>query len=279
MSLFRAGRRPPAPGRAPAPTRLLAAWVGLGLLATGCTARADEDPAQVDAVRAPEVGACRMLTPSDVKEPTNATRVVACTEPHTAETYEVGELPAEIASKSYDDPAIAAWATEACRTRLAKFLKADESLMMRTVVSPVWFGPSKKAWGDGARWYRCDVVGGGPQSEEYLALPQTTRGLLDGRPNDLWMVCASGPTVEEAVKAPCTEPHDWRAVSTIKLGEPGDPYPGDQVVQERSHDFCSDQVAAYLGYPVAFDMGITWFGEDKWQAGNRRSVCWARTEL
>ena len=76
---------------------------------------------------------------------------------------------------------------------------------MRTVVSWAWFRPSEKAWDDGARWYRCDVVGGGDQTEAYVDLPETAEGLLLGRPDDDWMVCAAGPTVTSSVKVPCSQ--------------------------------------------------------------------------
>ena len=79
-------------------------------------------------------------------------------------------------------------------------------------------------------------------------------------------------------KVPCSQKHDWRAVTTIKLGETGDPYPGDRLVQVKTRDFCSESVGAWLGYPVDYDFGYTWFHEAEWQAGNRRSVCWAKTD-
>lgn len=236
------------------------------------------DPSQVDAVAAPEVGACRVLTPEDVAETSNATRTVDCSEPHTAETYAVGELPDSFADTDRDDRSLGAWAYQTCSQKLIKFLGADESLVMRTIVSWAWFRPSSKAWDDGARWYRCDVVGGGEQSKSYVDLPKTAKGLLLGKPDDTWLVCAAGPSVSGSVKIPCTEPHDWRAVSTIKLGEKDDPYPGDRLVQTRTHDFCSQSVGAVLGYPVNYDFGYTWFHQAEWDAGNRRSVCWARTD-
>ena len=83
--------------------------------------------------------------------------------------------------------------------------------------------------------------------------------------------------MQEGAKIPCTEPHDWRAVTTIKLGESNDPYPGDRASQIRTRDFCSDSVGAWLGYPVTYDYGYTWFQEPEWLGGNRRSVCWAKT--
>lgn len=238
----------------------------------------DTDPAQVDAVDVPELGACRVLEPEDVTEPTDATRTVDCTEPHTAQTYAVGELPDDLDDAGYDDPAVGAFAYRTCSEKFAAFLGADESLVLRTVVSWAWFRPSERAWEDGARWYRCDVVGGGEQSTELVDLPETAKGLLQGRPDDRWMVCAAGDSVTGSPKVPCTEPHQWRAVTTIKLGEPEDPYPGDRVVEVTTRDYCSDSVGAWLNYPVDYDFGYTWFHEAEWEAGNRRSVCWARTQ-
>jgi hypothetical protein len=149
---------------------------------------------------------------------------------------------------------------------------------MRTVLSWAWFRPSKDAWVDGARWYRCDVVGGGEQSASYVELPRTAKGILLGEPADRWMVCADGDSVDAGPKIPCSEPHQWRAVTTIKLGEVDDGYPGDRQVEVLTRDFCSDSVGAWLNYPVTYDFGYTWFHQAEWEAGNRRSVCWARTE-
>lgn len=264
----------------------LAVPLVLGLLAlvalSGCTGDqaqgSDTDPEQVDAVAAPELGACRVLTPDDVDHPSNATRTVDCSEPHTAQTFAVGDLPENLRDVDYDSTELGAWAYDTCSQRFMRFVGADESLAMRTVVSWAWFRPSEKAWGDGARWYRCDVVGGGDQSQEYVDLPKDAHGLFWGKLSDDWLVCANGPSVSGSVKVPCSEPHDWRAVTTIKLGEKDDPYPGDRLVQVKTRDFCSESVGAWLGYPVNYDIGYTWFHEAEWQAGNRRSVCWAKTD-
>jgi hypothetical protein len=256
----------------------------LALLAlAGCSGDqgTDTDPEQVDAVSAPEVGACRLLTPDDVALASNATRTVDCEQRHTAETYAVGDLPAELQDVAHDDPRIATWAATTCQTGLQELLGADESLTMRSVLSWAFFRPSTEAWEQGARWYRCDAVGGDDQSRSYVALPATVRGLLAERPErrDRWMACAVGASVDGAPKIPCTRPHDWRAVGTIKVGEPDSPYPGDQQVRATSEDFCRTFVGGWLGYPDDYDYGYTWFREAEWAAGNRRSVCWARTTL
>ena len=149
---------------------------------------------------------------------------------------------------------------------------------MRTTVTWAWFRPSQEAWEAGARWWRCDVVGGGEESDSLVDLPRTAKGSLLGEPDDRWLVCVNGPTVADSVKIPCSEPHNWRAVTTIVLGDPADEYPGDKTVAVRTRDFCSDSVGAWLEYPVDYDYGFSWFHEAEWQAGNRRSICWAKTD-
>jgi hypothetical protein len=260
--------------------RTLAVLLATLLLLAGCTEEqgTNVDPELVDSVVAPEDGACRVLTPADVAMASNATRTVDCSQSHTAQTYEVGDLPDEFADAAYDDPALGEFAYRACGEEFQDYVGGDESLVMRSVVSWVWFRPSEKAWGNGARWYRCDLVGGGDRSQELRDLPPDAEGLLSGRVSDDWLVCADGATVAGAPRVSCSQPHTWRAVTTIKLGEPEDPYPGDRAVEARTRDFCDSSVAAVLDYPVSYDFAYTWFHEAEWEVGNRRSICWAKTE-
>ena len=224
----------------------------------------------------PEVGACRNLTAADIEATTNATALTDCADPHNAQTYASGRLPARFADASYDDGAVADWAYSTCTSGLERHLGADESLVMRTILTWVWFRPSSSAWSQGARWYRCDLIGG--QAPDYIDLPTSTAGLLRGHAiDDQWLACARGDSVDGGTRVPCSQPHDWRAVSTIKVGEPGDPYPGDDQVKAKTDSYCRDSVSASLGYPDTYDYGYTWFGAQEWAAGNRRSVCWART--
>ena len=252
------------------------------LLVTGCSGEdgpgPDVDPAQVDSVEAPELGACRVLTPADVAAASNATRTVDCAEPHTAQTFAVGALPEDFEDAEHDARELGDFAYRTCSGKFQKFVGGDESLVMRAVVSWAWFRPSEDAWDDGARWYRCDIVGGGDQSETYVDLPEDARGLLSDRVSDAWLVCADGATVAGSARVPCSEQHTWRAVSTIKLGEPEDDYPGDRLVEVRTRDFCDTSVGALLDYPVSYDFAYTWFHEAEWEVGNRRSICWAKTE-
>jgi hypothetical protein len=259
------------------------AWRVVVLLAatavalSGCSWKSDGDEAG-GSPAAPDVGVCRTLTPADVAHPSNSTPPEPCSQPHTAQTFSVESLPSQFAHASYDDPDVAAYAYRTCTAQFMDFTGADESLSMRTILSWAWFRPSTAAWDQGARWFRCDVIGGGDQSTSYVDLPATAQDLLTGRPKDVWMVCAQGATVDGSVKVPCSEKHDWRAVTTIVLGDPSASYPGDAAVQARTKDFCSKSVGAWLDYPVDYDFGYSWFQQPEWDAGNRRSVCWARTD-
>lgn len=266
-----------APSPRPSGLRAVAGLAG-AIVLLGSLAACGEDTPEPTSTEPPEVGACRLLDAEDVALPSNDSPIVDCSQRHTAETFEVQELPADLHDLVPGDPSIGAHVYQTCSRSFADFLQADESAVMRTVVSWAWFAPDEAAWEAGARWFRCDVVGGGPQLTDYRPLPETARGLLEGMPPDEWMVCAAGRTVNGSPKVPCSQPHTWRAVTTIKVGEPDEEYPGDRIVEVTTRDFCSDSVGAWLGYPDSYEFGFTFFKRAEWEVGNRRSVCWARTQ-
>lgn len=252
-------------------------WFAAAVAAAVLTA-CGEDPPEEVSTDPPETGACRLLDADDVAQPSDDTETVPCTEEHTAETFLVEDFPADLHDLDADDAALGAHVYDTCTPAFMEFLRADESAVMRSILSWAWFGPSEAAWEAGARWFRCDVVGGGEQLTDYRPLPETAEGLLEGMPGDEWMVCAAGKTVNGSPKVPCSEPHTWRAVTTIKVGEADEEYPGDRIVEVTTRDYCSDSVGAWLGYPASYDFGYTWFKQAEWEAGNRRSVCWAQTQ-
>jgi hypothetical protein len=246
------------------------------LTATGCTAPLRRETT-ADRTTPPKLGACYRLTPQQTGRASSDLAPVPCSGPHTAQTFAVGTLPAST-GKSYSAAGHGRWVYPRCKTAFEKFLSIDESMALRVQLSWAWFRPSERGWGKGARWYRCDLVGGSAQATSYRELPAIAQGLFRAKPPEEWLTCAQGPSVLKGRKVPCSQQHDWRAVTTIKLGETRDAYPGDRLVEVRSRDFCSDSVGAWMNYPVGYSFGYTWFHEAEWKAGNRRSVCWARTQ-
>jgi hypothetical protein len=249
--------------------------LGLALL-TACTPK-DVVSGGPEKEPAPKVGACRVLEPHDIDQPSNDSDVVSCKDAHTAETFRVGTFHGKLADASYDSPSLGAAVYRDCNREYMKFTGADDSLALRTILSWAWYRPSEDAWKAGSRWYRCDVVGGTNNSSDLVDLPQKTKGVLLGIPPDKWMACVNGPTVTDAVRIPCTDKHMWRAVTTIVVGQPKQKYPGDRLVEVQTRDYCSDSVGAWLNYPIDYKYAYTWFHKDEWLAGNRRSICWAGT--
>lgn len=246
------------------------------LAACGGSSRGD---LPADLAAPPSNGDCRNLKPADLRDSINNTPVIDCAKEHTAQTFHVGRFEGTSVGTQPVDTVLAPLVYEACQSEFMDFLGANVSIAMRSTLTWVWFRPSDVGWERGARWFRCDVVGGGEQSKQLTSLPETAEGLLAGVPDDSWMACAEGPTVDGAVKLPCSEPHDWRAVSTVVLGAEKDTYPGAEEVESLTQRYCSDQVGAWLGYPVEdYEFGFTWFQQREWDAGNRRSVCWAKTK-
>jgi hypothetical protein len=227
-------------------------------------------------VAAPEVGRCRALPASAVDRPDDDSPQVACAEPHTAETFAVGEFTGPSAATTVDDPRLSRAVLDGCDRRFRRYVGADASLALRTVLDWAWFRPSPAAWQAGARWYRCDLVASG--ADGLLEHRGRARGVLLGLPADRWLLCAAGDQVSDAPRVPCDQPHTWRAVTTVVLGDAAASWPGERRVELRTRDFCSDSVGAWLGYPVDYTYGYTWLGRAEWRTGNRRSVCWARTD-
>ena len=263
-------------------TRLLAVVaLLLAVLLSGCEAK-DVVPGggggKAEDLSAPDNGLCRDLDAEAVDAPSDAGEPVECTAKHTAQTFFVGSFDkAATKDTAYDDKTLGATVARSCRPRFTRFTGATDSLVLRTVVTWAWWRPSKEAWEQGARWFRCDVVA--RSSADALApLPRTAKGLLLGIPPARWMVCADGAKVADAPRVACTEKHTWRAVSAVSIGTRRDRWPGSRLVEVRSRDFCSDWVGAWTNYSLDYEYAYTWFGKDDWASGNRLSVCWARTE-
>ena len=250
----------------------------LALVVGACSAPLQRETA-ADKTSPPKLGACYKLTPKDTEQEEQRLRTGVVQPRRTPRRPSRSARCPRSTGKDYDSAAHGRWIFPTCEKAFEKFLGVDESLALRVQLSWAWFRPSERGWDKGARWYRCDLVGGPANATSYAELPApTAKALFRAKPPEEWLTCAQGPTVLKSKKVPCTEQHDWRAVGTIKVGEPKDPYPGDRFVQVRSRDYCSDAVGAWMNYPVDYEFGYTWFHEAEWKAGNRRSVCWAKTD-
>jgi len=52
----------------------------------------------------------------------------------------------------------------------------------------------------------------------------------------------------------------------------------ESVVYDALYAYCQESVRSWLHYPADYEFGFTWFKADRWALGNRRSICWTRTD-
>ena len=64
-----------------------------------------------------------------------------------------------------------------------------------------------------------------PRPRSTPRCPPRAKGLFRAKPPEQWLTCALGETVLKSKKVACTQQHDWRAVTTIKIGKPEGPLP------------------------------------------------------
>jgi hypothetical protein len=250
----------------------------LGSLMLGACSAPFASAGSADSTTPPRTGSCRDLRAADLDSTSNSTTVVACIRRHTAQTFLVGALPRST-GQAYDDARQATYAEAACTKAFGAYLGADEDQVLRAWLSWSWFGPSERGWQRGARWFRCDVVGGPRGTRTLASLPTPAEGMFATSPPDAWLTCSQGAEVVGGTKVPCSVPHTWRAATTVEIGKPAASYPGDRVVAARSRDRCHDSIGTYLHHPASFGFAVTAFGAEDWATGTRRSICWARTSL
>ena len=161
-----AGRRGSRAASSPCSPAGRCSWCSRRRLLAGCSAPLKPQTA-ADRTSPPELGACYVLTPKDTDAPSNATATVPCTQPHTSETFAIGDAARPRPARSTPPRPTGSWIYPTCERAFEKFIGVDESLAMRVKLSWAWFRPSQRGWDKGARWYRCDLVGG---TEEASAL-------------------------------------------------------------------------------------------------------------
>ena len=265
----------------PAPSRALRRPL-LGASRSSPSRGCREDPpraatstrGQVDAVEAPELGACRVLTPDDVAQPSNATRIVDCARAaHRPDLRGRRSCPPRCDDAAYDDPTARARSP----TRPARRSSCSSSAPTRASrCAPSsagrGSGPREQAWDDGRpvvplrrrRRRR-------PEQGSTSTCPTDAKGLLLGKPDDRWLVCASGRHGGRLGEGPVLP------AARLARGHHDQARRAERPLPRRPAragaapaTTAPSSVGAWLGYPVDYDFGYTWFHEAEWKAGNRR---------
>jgi len=256
------------------------------LLTAGCSgdpATPDTPPSKAPApttpptaspVTTPEVGACYRLSFDAVLAPTSEVGSSRCRQPHTAETFAVGQLDNVVDGHllTVDSDRVQQRVARTCPARLGRHVGGDADAVRLSMLRAVWFTPSLEESDAGADWFRCDVVGvaGG---DRLAQVDESLAGVLDtpqGR--ERWAMCGTAaPDADDFEHVPCSEPHAWRAISVIDL--PEGRYPGARRIRSSGAETCQDDAADVADDPLDYEWGLEGPDQAQWDAGQTYARC------
>lgn len=229
---------------------------------------------------APKEGECRALGYAEISRFSDATKTEPCSDPHTAYTFAVGRLPADIAFEgvSIENGAVQDAAATDCRASFGDFIGGDAAARALSRLTVTYFLPDQRGFDAGAHWVRCDVIA--LQSEKALAeLPRDLQGFLDDERNlEEFAVCSKGePGLEASRLVMCRQKHTYRALAALRLGASEAPYPGRRVTKVEGKQRCEAVLEAELGIGGGYTYAWTYPTSRDWDAGQRFGYCWNRT--
>lgn len=273
------GTHPSAPAASsssslPAGSPESAGSAGSGSAASSASSAA---PASPTAPLRPRQGACYRLTRAELTQPTNDSRPVACTTSHTARTIYVGRLRTEAGGRPapVTSSAVQRQLSSTCPRRLAAYVGGSRRTRELSRLDVVWYRPTLAQSGQGAEWFRCDLIAFG-QADTLLTLPSKDplAGVLT-RPRalDSYGLCGTAaPGARGFQRVACGRAHSWRAVDTIALAG-GATYPGSGTLRKAGDGACKAIARARSG-SLKFSYGWEWPTATQWAAGQHFGYCW-----
>jgi Septum formation len=227
---------------------------------------------------APETAECRTLTYRDISGFFDDTKTTSCSASHTAYTFAVVQLPKSVAfdGVKIQNDAVQTAAADRCRAAFKKFIGGNDETRALARLTVTYFLPHQIGFDRGAHWVRCDVVA--LQSARMLAqLPRRLQGLLDSSSAlSTYGVCSRADPGSSPLVM-CSQPHAYRALAAIRLGDDAAPYPGQQATVDLGTSRCKTLVAKQLGVKGGFTYSWTYPSTADWAAGQRFGYCWNQT--
>ncbi|CCH35615.1 hypothetical protein BN6_84000 [Saccharothrix espanaensis DSM 44229] len=204
-----------------------------------------------------------------------ALAVVDCAKPHEGETVDIGQFTG-MGADYPSERDLRRQGVAGCRQAVAGYLGSPDHDATRLQAHVLW--PSRDGWAMGHRWRLCSVVELGPDGQRRKRTG-ALRDLLKGAGFGQVQLCAQGsPSKDADPKVTlCDGPHLAEAVpGVLDLGEPGDPAPSREQVDEKAKDHCATAVAGYVGAQRS-DVAASWrsFGSQAWSEGFTAVVCYA----
>lgn len=225
------------------------------------------------AAAAPSIGECYNYPIAVRDAVSSGVAGVACTDPHTAETYWTGSLKPSFGPPSKATPGARLAAATACDTKaLNTYLAMPDRTLPSRWLSFALF-PTDAQWAAGERWVRCDAV-----LKTGLKLTDLTTRATDfvtASGVDYFNFCTpTQPNARNTESYPCTNPKkNWIMVQARDLGGPGTKFPSISKVEKRTRALCSKLGKRYNGGSNFPSWWGIWPTERGWKEGRREAQC------
>lgn len=228
----------------------------------------------------PDTSTCRALKFGDVNRYSNTTAPTSCQRPHTAYTFAVTTLPEDIAFEgvAIKNDAVQTAAASSCRAKFTSYVGGDAATRALVRLTATYFLPDQAGFDRGAHWVRCDIIA--LQGEKILAeLPPELKDALDDPDvvSDYGLCSGGEPGTPESVMVTCNQPHAFRAIAALRLGDTEDPYPGEGVTKDDGQQRCEDLIKSEVEQGNGYTFSWTYPTAADWQAGQRFGYCWTKS--
>lgn len=207
------------------------------------------------------------------------TTPIPCSGSHVAETFHVGQFPAEVVAVPLLGRPDYLAAYEECQTKAGEFL-GDQWFNGRTVLRMTI--PLTRQWEGGGRWFRCELIETQTMYEDLVV--QRTGSLAGAMAGaaPLAQHCAtlvdadkSDETWDDLSPIDCATPHDAEFVGAFKV--PGVDQPTEKQYDD-IYDGCWNVLTAFMnGTRGRIRVGyLSWAaGELAWKSGDHWVRCYA----
>jgi len=216
----------------------------------------------------PAVGECRLEQPTDIPPSTNETPPVPCSEPHTAYTAAVLQLPQET---SYAGSAVGHLVGAQCPRAVQRATGLDARTLTMSILTLSWFIPTDAEQEAGARWVRCDVNAytyDGNTPDAIYELPGLP--IKDNALPESLRLCFRGGV--QPTRVSCSEEHTYRAETAVRLPTHGEPYPSATAMRARVTTACTRALGSHADLAWTSPSRDDWAVDQAWVACLTRDV-------
>jgi len=227
----------------------------------------------------PPSGVCYESSSTNANEvDVTLTKPVPCTKSHVAETFHVGQFPAEVTALPALGKPEYSRAFEECVTKAKEFLGSDwfNGRLYLQITTPL-----SRQWDGGGRWFRCELIeiksmyidtvvkrenslGGTLRGDAPLAL--RCGNVVGKTPDTGW---------DDMTPIDCAQAHDAEYAGSFKADSVDEP---TQEQWNKIYDKCWDVLATFLGGTRGkLQVGyLVWSSvREDWQKGDHWVRCYA----